>query len=405
MKIRLPERSWNSKPPRTSPDFSLFAGGPFFELLRGAKLCNDGLMWVGHRAIILPLLAWLPLFVLSATEGHVREGSATVPFLVDLEAHIRLLVAMPLLLVAEFVAHQRMGPLKQQFLELNLIPENSMTRYEDSIASMSRLRNSMLAEALLIGVVYGFGILVVWRQYVTLDAATWYATPSINGSKLTIAGMWYGYVSLPLFQFILLRWYYRLLIWARFLWQASRIELQLVPTHPDRVGGLGFLAHKTKAFLVLAVAHGALVAGHLASRIFFAGATLKEFTSEIAVMVIFVLFAIFGPLLMFAPQLAATKRTGLHEYGRLAERYVREFDAKWLRGGARAEEPFLGSGDIQSLADLANGYEVVRTMRLAPITKETLLMFAIATLVPIAPLLLSMLPLEDIINKLIRVLL
>jgi len=68
-----------------------------------------------------------------------------------------------------------------------------------------------------------------------------------------------------------------------------------------------------------------------------------------------VLFMVPGPLLLFTPQLAAAKRTGKREYGTLAERYIREFDAKWLRGGALAGEPLVGSGDIQSLANLNNG--------------------------------------------------
>ena len=237
-----------------------------------------------------------------------------------------------------------------------------------------------------------------------LDTATWYATPSAGGSKLSLAGMWYGYVSLPIFQFLLMRWYFRLFIWARFLWQVSRIELSLVPTHPDRVGGLGFLSNTVYAFAPLAVAHGALLAGLLANRIFYLGATLPEFKVEIAVVVIFLLCVVFGPLLVFAPQLAQAKRTGLREYGTLAERYVREFDAKWLRGGAPADEPFVGSGDIQSLADLGNSFEVVRTMRIAPVTKEAILQLVAATLAPIVPLALTMMPLEELLKKLFGVL-
>ena len=107
-----------------------------------------------------------------------------------------------------------------------------------------------------------------------------------------------------------------------------------------------------------------------------------------------------GPLLVFAPQLAATKRKGLREYGTLAERYVREFDAKWLHGGAPAEEPLVGSADVQSLADLANSYEVVRTMSIAPVTKQAVLRLVAATLLPIAPLLLTMMPLEELLKKL-----
>jgi hypothetical protein len=211
-------------------------------------------------------------------------------------------------------------------------------------------------------------------------------------------------VSLPIFQFLLCRWYFRLFIWARFLWQMSRIELSLVPTHPDRVGGLGFLANTAYGLAVLAVAHGALVAAQLADRIFFLGAALTQFTAGIAAMVILSLCAILGPLLVFAPQLAHAKRKGLREYGTLAERYVREFDAKWLRGGAPADEPFVGSGDIQSLADLGNSYEVVRTMRIAPITRDAVFVVAAATLAPVAPLLLTLMPLDALLKALLAML-
>ena len=95
---------------------------------------------------------------------------------------------------------------------------------------------------------------------------------------------------------------------------------------------------------------------------------------------------------------------GLREYGTLAERYVREFDAKWLRGGAPANEPFVGSADIQSLADLGNSYEVVRTMRFAPITREARHHLVAATLLPIAPLLLTIMPLEELVKLLFGIL-
>ena len=389
---------------RDTPDFSLVLGGPLFQLLRRAHLADDALMMARQRVIIISLFAWLPLLVLSTLEGRVLGGSVTVPFLFDVEVHIRYLVSLPLLIIAELVVHRRMRPLVQQFLERNLIPESAMTRFEAAIASAFRLRNSVLAEVLLIAIVYGVGILIVWRQYLALDTTTWYATPAADGSKLSLAGMWYGYVSLPVFQFLLCRWYFRLFIWARFLWQVSRIDLSLIPTHPDRLGGLGFLANTAYAFTVLAVAHGAMLAGPLANRIFFLGAALPQFKAEIAVMVVFVLGMVFGPLLVFTAELAQAKRTGLREYGTLAERYVREFDAKWLRGGAPADEPLVGSSDIQSLADLGNSYEVVRTMRLAPITRDAIVRLAAATLVPIVPLLLTMMPLEELLKVLFGVL-
>jgi len=389
---------------REPPDFSLVLGGPLFQLLRRAHLADDALMLVRQRIVVIALIAWLPLLVLSALEGQLLGGGNTIPFLLDVDAHVRFLVAVPLLIIAELVVHQRMRPLVQQFRERSLIPEGAMARFDAAIASAFRLRNSVLAEVLLIGFVYGVGILILWRHYVALDAATWFATPSGEGTTLSLAGTWYAYVSLPISQFLMARWYFRLFIWARFLWQVSRIDLSLVPTHPDRVGGLGFLSNTVYAFIPLALAHGALLAGPLADRILHLGAALPQFKVEIAVVVVFILCLVLGPLLVFAPQLAQAKRQGLREYGALAERYVREFEAKWLRGGAPADEPFVGSGDIQSLADLSNGYEVVRTMGVMPVTREAILRIGGATLVPLAPLALTMMPLEALLRTLFGIL-
>ncbi len=386
--------------PQESTDFSLVLGGPLYQLLRRAHLSGDTLDLLRRRIVVLSLLAWLPLALFAGFEGRLLPGTATVPFLLDVEVHVRYLLAVPLMVVAELVVHQRMRAVLQQFLGRKLVPEAVRTQFDAAVASVARLRNSVLAEILIIAFVYGVGMFVVWRNYVALDANTWYATTSAAGSKLSLAGMWYGYVSLPLFQFLLLRWYYRVFIWARFLWQVSRLELKLVPTHPDRVGGLGFLANTAYAFLPLALAHGAVLAGMLANRILHLGAKLPEFKAEIVLMLFFVQFLVFGPLFAFAAQLARAKRTGLGEYGSLAARYVREFDGKWLRGGAAPDEPLVGTADLQSLADLGNSFEIVKGMRLAPVTRDAILQLAAATLLPVVPLLLTMMPWDELLKRL-----
>ena len=389
---------------QTPPDFSLVLGGPLFQLLRRANISGDALELMRRRIVIVSLFAWLPLLVFAALEGQALGGNAAVPFLRDVDVHVRFLLALPLLIVAELVVHQRMRFVVRQFLERNLIPASASSRFEAAIGSAFRLRNSLLAELLLVAFVYLVGVQLVWRHYAVLATATWYAAPTDAGMTLSLAGWWYGYVSVPIFQFLLLRWYFRIFIWARFLRQVSRIDLSLVPTHPDRVGGLGFLSNTVYAFIPLAAAHGAMLAGLIANRIFYLEAGLLDFKVEVAVVLVFVMGMVFGPLVMFASQLAEAKRTGLREYGTLAERYVREFDAKWLRGGAPADEKLVGSGDIQSLADLGNSFEVVRTMRMLPVTKESILQLAAATLLPVVPLALTMMSLEELLKKLLATL-
>ena len=212
-------------------------------------------------------------------------------------------------------------------------------------------------------------------------------------------------MSLPLFQFILFRWYFRLFVWARFLWQVTRGDLSLVPTHPDRAGGLGFLSLTVVAFAPVLLAHGVMLAGLAADRIFFHAARLPDFKVQLAVVVAFLLVIVLGPLLLFTPHLGSARRVGLREYGTLAQRYVREFDDKWLRGGAPAGEPLVGSADIQSLADLGNSFELVRSMRAVPFTRDVVLQLAVITLLPVVPLLLTMVSLEELLKGLLKVVL
>jgi hypothetical protein len=381
-------------------DFSLVLGGPLYQILRRAHLSDDALMLQRRRIVVISLMVWLPLLLLTTAGGHLLGGGLAVPFLLDVDIHVKFLVVIPLLVAAELIVHQRMRAVVRSFHDRCLVPEAALPRLDAAVASAYRLRNSVLAEVLLVAFVYIVGITIVWRQFAALDVATWYAIPAAGGSELTAAGFWYSYVSLPMFQFLLCRWYFRLFIWVRLLWQVSRIELNLVPTHPDRAGGLGFLAASVHAFVPLLMAHGALMAGYFANQIFHAGAVLTQFKLEILLLVIFLLCMVVGPLAVFAPQLARARRTGLGEYGTFAQRYVRDFDTKWLRGGAGADEPLLGSGDIQSLADLGNSFSIIQEMRIVPITKQAILQLGSATLVPIVPLLLTLMPLEELLNKL-----
>ncbi len=208
-------------------DFSLVLGGPLYQLLRRARLSDDALRMVRRRMIAAMLLTWLPLLLLTLIDGSALSDDLVVPFLRDWELHIRFLVVVPLLVGAELLVHQRIRGVVQQFIERDLVPDAEADRFDHAIRSAFRLRNSIWAELVIVALVYGVGILVVWRHYFSLETATWYATPGMEGSELTLPGMWLAYVALPIFQFLLLRWFFRIFIWARFLWQVSRIPLRL----------------------------------------------------------------------------------------------------------------------------------------------------------------------------------
>lgn len=399
------------KPDPTAPnpseptDFSLVLGGPLYQIFRRTHLSGDSLELLWRRVIFLTLLAWLPLLLLSILEGRAWGGDVELPFLKDVDTHARLLLSLPMFVAAELLVHQRVRLVVGSFLKRGLVPAEARARFDAAVASALRLRNSVLAEVLLIAFVYGIGVLVIWRSQAAMDMSTWYDRGQNPRLVSTLAGVWLGFVSLPLVQFILLRWWFRLFIWMRFLWQVSRVRLRLVPTHPDRACGLGFVGVSSLAFAPLLAGQGVLLAGLMANRIFYAGARLTDFKLELAAMVMVMVLFVLAPLLVFVPLLARTKRVGLAEYGGLAQRYAREFDEKWLRGGAAAGEPLLGSADIQSLADLGNSYEVVKGIRLVPFSRDVVLQLTVISLAPVAPLVLTLVPLTELLDRFLQVLL
>jgi hypothetical protein len=384
-----------------NPDFSLVLGGPLFQLFRRAHLAGDGLEMLWRRVIVLAGIAWIPLLLLSLASGQAFGDAVRIPFLMDVEAHVRFLVALPLLIAAELVVHRRLVPAVRQFVERQIVSDADLPKFQQAVDSTLRLRNSVWIEVGLIVIVYAVGI-QVWRSEVALESASWYAVPDAGGMHLTPAGWWFVFVSVPIFQFILLRWYFRFLLWFLFLFRVSRLDLNLIPTHADRTGGLGFLGTSTTAFAPVLIAQGAMLAGLFASQIFYAGHALPEFKVQIVGFIAFFVVITLIPVTVFAPDLAQAKRSGLAKLGRLASRYSGGFEGKWFRADAPGEGELLGSGDIQSLADLANAFSVVQEMRFVPFGWRDVTRLAIITMSPFLPLLLTVFSLEDFANYVLK---
>jgi hypothetical protein len=222
---------------------------------------------------------------------------------------------------------------------------------------------------------------------------------------LTLVGYWYALVSLPIFQFLIFRWIYRMMVWSSFLWKVSRLDLLLTPTHPDAAGGLAFLGKGLVPFGVVLFALSSVVSGAIATRILFIGGRIEDYQwSYVALFVIgLVVFA--GPLLIFVPKLLVLKQRGLLEYGILGSEYTQAFHQKWVQRNAPTEELLLGSGDIQSLADLGNSFEIIQKMRILPAQPSDFIAMVLPGLVPALPLAATVMPLGEIVTRLFKLVL
>lgn len=389
-----------------TPDFSLMLGGPLFQVYRRARLSGDALELLQRRVIVITLFAWLPLLLLSLMEGHVFDPTLKVSFLRDIEAQVRFLVVLPLLIIAELVVHERLRPSMRRFVERKIILAEQLPEFYAAIQSTLRARNSVVLEVFLLIWAWTVGVWI-WWHHVALAAVTWYATPvtiaGINRMQLTAAGHWYAFVSIPLIQFLLLRWYMRVVLWFHLLWKISKLKLQLAAAHPDNAGGLGFLGKASYGFAPLLFAEGALLAGLVANRVFYNGAQLQSLGLQMAGVVIFYVFCVLGPLAMFSPLLASTEREGLARYGLLASRYVSGFESKWLQKTAPDINDLLGTGDIQSLADLANSYSILRSFRLVPFSLTDFSRLTATAAAPLIPLLFTVFSIQQILEEIVKI--
>jgi hypothetical protein len=387
----------------TTKDFSLMLGGPLYQLFLRVGLVKPPLDRVGWRIIVISMLAWAPLLVLAGLSGRL-VGGVKIPFLYDFEVHARFLAALPLLISAEITISKSIRGMLRQFVDRQIVTPSLLSNFERVTQSALRLRNSARIELGLLVFVFTAGILW-WRGILAIQADTWYASPITGGRVLTPAGYWYEFVSMPIIQFIGLRWYFRVFVWARMLWQVSRLDLNLVPSHPDRCCGLGFLGGTAAGLGPFLIAHSVLLSGFLADRILYQGGRLPDYVAEIVVVALLMYILVLGPTCVFTPRLLRRRREGLSAYGALASEYVIGFQKKWIEGHRPSDEHLVGSSDIQSLADLANSFEIVEHIRPFPFGRSAVIAVAVNVALPILPLSLTMFSLQELVARLVKVLL
>jgi len=377
--------------PVIPPGFSLFKGGPLYNLARrlGVRRDSGGLVRIG---LALALLAWIPLVLLTSVEGVLTHGPR-IGFWQSLGTHVRLLLAIPLFFSAEAVFDARVADVLRRILEVRLVLPSDEPRLAAALRRAIRARNAWTMEAALAILT----IVLIWtglRADLPLDVSTWRTKA---GGGLTLAGWYYSLFCIPLFQFLWWRWCWRLLIWSGLLWRLARLDLQLIPTHPDAAGGLAVLGVAHVDLAPLSFAGSAVLSASYAEQILFAGVAPAAFAVSLTAAILGSTLVLITPLVFFTPRLIDVKQRALLEYGTLAAHYTRAFAAKWLRTDPPPDEPMLGTPDLQSLADLGGSFALIRDMTVLPIAPSQILLLVGAAALPFAPLVLLAFPLDQLI--------
>jgi hypothetical protein len=387
--------------PATRP-FLLMEGGPLFRIERRVGLIKSNAPFTIRRAILAACCTWLVLLILSALQGTAFGNTVNMPFLHDFSTYSRFLLGVPLLLVAELVLGPRIAEAAEHFLLAGIVKRGDFQAFDQAVESSLRLRDSIVAEVAI--AVLSYIVSFYASQRLAVSTSTWHSIPSATGGfTRTWAGWWLILFCTPLMHFLVFRWLWRIFLWFRFLSKVSRLNLQLFPTHPDQAGGLGFVGDAQRFFGILVFAYSCGITGVVANQVLYGKIPLQHFAASIGAYAVFVLILTTAPLIVFAGKLLATKREGLLEYGALSTAYSGSFHHKWIQDDRSQQEELLGSADIQSLADLGNSYEFIERMKPIPIDPRSLIHLIVAALLPMATLLLTVMPFKDVVKLLMKV--
>jgi hypothetical protein len=380
---------------------SIIIGGPFWRLQhRLGLLAPDGLPRAS-TALLFAAVAWLPPALLSVAQGTAWSAAlGGRAFLLDPGPYARLIVGIVVLVITERIAAGRGAVLIGQFTRAGLVPPNEAAAVATALQRAHRLSVSPLAESIILGLAYAgsiLGIVVSVREVQESWAGNW-----VDGqAQLSLAGWWVMLIGVPLFWFLLVRWFWRLVVFIRLMWDISKLKLRLVATHPDRSGGIGFLGLYPLLFAGFVFAFSAVVASSALRLVLFADWPLKSMAGPFVALVVVVLVFFLGPLTVFTPALVRLKRRGVLTYGVLAAEHHRAFERKWLNRPEVGTES-LGAPEISSLTDLTSAVRSISDMRVIPAGKETLLPLLIATALPWLPVLATQVPLVELLKMLAK---
>jgi hypothetical protein len=386
-----------SRPNETQ--FSLTKGDPIDHTLSGLKFTNTLI----KKIVLITVCSWLPLLILSAVQGLAIGKAVSIPFLLDISTHTRLLLVIPLLLIAEPLVEKVTQKTVEQFLNAELVREDDIPTFTVAVRQARRWQELILAELVLLGILVAIlGLHPQGLQVRTLS--TWIHPSPATSISLSLAGYWWLVVTL-IYRFLALRWIWRFFIWFRLLWQLAQLPLQLVPTHPDRTGGLAFLGDGQARFGILLLAASTHIAGAVANQILYAGKSLYDFQVTIAFYTVGIVLLVLLPLLAYVPKLFTLKEEGQLAYGVLTMAYSQLFDRKWIGKTPLTAEMLAEIADFSALADLGASFQVVKDMSIFPLDFDTLKLLVLATVLPFIPLVLSIIPLSEILARLRELLL
>ena len=384
----------------TNQGLSLVRGGPFYRLQQAAGLIGPDRWNHGRRMVFALAIGWVPLVILTA----LFHPDLLSSLLRDYRSYARVVIAIPVLLAGQTLMESRFRMIEQHVRGAKLLGPDDLAHMDRVMATVTRWGDSWLPELLIIVVAY-LNTAAIWHERVGAAIAEHWAWGVIGtgaSAHITPAGWYFGLVSQVIYRFLVGLGLWKWLLEAFSLFKLSRLDLKLVATHPDHHGGIGFLGLAPMGFAPIAFAISAAIGSNWREQILLAGAHLTAFKIQAVVLLAVILIMALGPLVVFVPRLAKLRRSGIMQYGILAQIHSTDFHEKWILHRAGHEEEFLATPEASTMADYGHSYGNIERMQPFPFDKGAFVSLALAVVVPLMPAVLAQIPLAVVLQDLLK---
>lgn len=389
--------------PRTDYGLCLIRDDCFFRMQRRLGLVPESGLGVGRRALFWSMLAWLPLVVWSAVTGHLTLNGSDESVLMHYGVHVRGLVAIPLFILAEAMLNQMTQRLIPYFAESGLIREEDHQGFRKLLLDLKHLRDSVFPWVVIGGILLARVTLPLADT--EIHELSWAGQGSATGGiDYGFGGWWFLYVTRSVFMVLNLAWLWRLILLGMLFFRIARLNLCLVPSHPDRLGGLGFLEQLPIAFAPVVFGLSAVIAAKWGHGVVYHHQPVMELKMLMIGYLVAILVIFLAPYLAFAGVLQAARKQALLDYGKLVGDHGRLVRRRWILGESVGEPSLLEAPEIGPVADTAAIYEAVQNMRTVPVGKISLMAVVIPAALPLLALLSVQIPIKDILLTLLKTL-
>jgi hypothetical protein len=220
--------------------------------------------------------------------------------------------------------------------------------------------------------------------------------------ELGFGGWWFLFVARPIYAALVLGWLWRVVLLTVLFYRISKLGLELVPTHPDRAGGLGFVEHFAVMFVPVVFVLSAAVGSHWAHNVLYHDMSVQTLRVPFAIFLVAMLLIFVAPLLVFAGPLRAARKRALLEYGALVGEHGDLVRRRWVKHEKLSHADVLDAPELGPVADTISLYDAIERMRIVPIGKSILILLGVPALIPLLLVFAIKVPITEILMKLLH---